>query len=236
MDVLILCGGLGTRLRPVIGEKQKVLTSVGGRPFLSILIDYFSRQGFRRFVLCAGYKAGDVDKAVPLTGPDKTVRIVSEPEPLGTGGALRFAAPHIQSEAFLVLNGDSFIRLDTDGFLAFHEKKKAMASVVLKKAHRRDEFGSVVLDETCRIVEFHEKKKAGESGLINAGVYCFTKGVMACFPKGKCLSLERDVFPQLAGGAFFGYRCGGEFLDIGTPERLKQAQDIFNTNEQRHQS
>src|SRR3989338_4143642 len=135
IDVLILCGGLGTRLRSVIGESPKPMAEFDHEPFLNVLLKDLREQRFQRIILCAGYK-GDVIEEY-YRGHDLGLEIIVSQElsPLGTGGAIQNVRHLIQSKTFLVLNGDSFCHLDYAEFLKFHDQKKAVASMEIGRAH-----------------------------------------------------------------------------------------------------
>ena len=111
-DFLILCGGLGTRLRAVTGETPKVMAQVQGEPFLDFLIRYLVKQGAKRIILCAGYKVEALKSHYQKIFKDIDLMFSVEPEPLGTGGALKNAQSLVKSEYVLGLNGDCFTPVD----------------------------------------------------------------------------------------------------------------------------
>jgi len=236
IDVLILCGGMGTRLRSTIGETQKVMARVGARPFLDIILEHIEHQGLRRVVLCAGYRADAVEEyyrskegrgGQSRPAPTLTIEFSNETEPLGTGGAIKVAEPLVKSQRFFVLNGDSFCPVDFKKFLDFHLFNKALASLVLSQAKERQDFGTVEIDNQQKVVAFKEKIKSDAAALLNAGVYCFEKDIFQYIPKQKKFSLEHDVFPNLVDKKFYGFVVNESFMDIGTPERYKNADSIF---------
>ena len=109
VTVAILAGGLGTRLRPAVADRPKVMAEVGGRPFLTRWLDCLAEQGFRRVVLCTGHRAAQVRAGLGTEHRGLSLSYSVETAPLGTGGALRHALPRLTSEVILVLNGDSYI-------------------------------------------------------------------------------------------------------------------------------
>jgi NDP-sugar pyrophosphorylase family protein len=222
MDVIILCGGLGKRLRGVINDKPKPMATIGQRPFLDILMSYTSRYEFRRFILCVSYMKEFIREY--YRGKEGIV-FSEEEKPLGTGGAIKKAEALLQSRSFLVMNGDSFISLDLNEFLAFHSRKQALASIALTPMKRVRGYGTVKLGDGGEVLSFDEK--SGEGTLINAGVYLFERDVLSLIPPGVNYSLEYDLFPQLIGKGFYGYQTEGVFVDIGAPEGYKRAQQIL---------
>ncbi len=226
-DVVVLCGGLGTRLRSTIGESQKVMAEVGDRPFLDFIIKEFSDQGFKRFILCAGYKAETVEGYYRDRKDSLIIEISRETEPLGTGGAVKNARRLIRTPYFFILNGDSFCPVELLPFLQFHVAKESSVSMVVARVQENRDYGAVVLDKEQRIQGFLEKQSEGNPALVNAGVYCFTKEAFSFMPHEPRFSLERDFFPKLINKKFYGFITDKEFFDIGTPERLSQARQIF---------
>jgi D-glycero-alpha-D-manno-heptose 1-phosphate guanylyltransferase len=227
-DALILCGGLGTRLRQAVADRPKGLAEVAGRPFLDILIDALLRQGLDRFVLCAGYGADQI-AARYAARRDAQFLISVEQKPLGTAGAVRHALPHVASDAFFVLNGDSWCEVDYGALHASHASRGARLSIVVVSHAGRDDAGTVALAEDGALLSFDEKAAAGErTRTVNAGIYLMHRSVIAGVPPGVAASLERDVFPQaLRNGGCYGFRVAGPLVDIGTPERYHAAQELL---------
>jgi len=219
-DIVILCGGLGTRLRKTIGEKQKTMAEISGRPFLDILLDYIAARGGKRAILCAGYHADDVEKYFE-SRKDLGIAISNEDEPLGTGGALKNAAALVHSQNFIAMNGDCFCPVDYQGLLDFHLSRNALATLTVSVMKGVSDYGTIRVDEQGRISAFEEKAPGGE-GLVNVGVYCFRKEILEIMPSGP-FSIERDFFPAITGRGMFAFVTQQEFLDIGTPQRLKEA-------------
>ncbi|MBI5594723.1 MAG: NTP transferase domain-containing protein [Elusimicrobia bacterium] len=217
---LVLCGGLGTRLRPSVGDVQKTLVDAGGEPFLERLLSWAARAGVRRAVLCAGYKGESVrDWASGRTPPPEVV-LSLEPRPLGTGGALGFAAPHVDAWPVLVLNGDSFCPVELSALAAVHLARGAAVTMTAVPAGGRKDAGTITMDASGRVSSFCEKKD-GIGGWINAGVYIFGREVFSAIPAGAS-SLERDVLPGLLERGVFALRTELPLWDIGTPERLAE--------------
>jgi Nucleoside-diphosphate-sugar pyrophosphorylase involved in lipopolysaccharide biosynthesis/translation initiation factor 2B, gamma/epsilon subunits (eIF-2Bgamma/eIF-2Bepsilon) len=233
---VILVGGLGTRLGEHVRETPKPMLDVGGRPFLLYLMAQAARHGFASFLLLAGYQADALrdyflcDEWRLLLSECEAVRnaqveILVETEPLGTGGALKAAAPHLH-ETFLLMNGDSYCQCDIGAVCRPFGKPSAVARMALRRVPDCGRYGKVELVNGC-VSEFHEKGEVSGPGLINAGVYCLRKEAAGMLPSGKS-SLESDLFPFLSRtGRLEGMDVGnGCFIDIGIPEDLKRARSI----------
>ena len=229
LDVVILAGGLGSRLAPVIDKTPKVLAPVQEKPFVQHLIDQVHSFGARRIVFALGHMALAVQTYLAkATPPALDVVTVVEPRPLGTGGALRFALPHIASETVLVMNGDSFVQADFCRFLAFHRSRPARVSMVVTRVPDAARYGLVDTDAQGRVTAYQEKvEAAGAAGDINAGVYCFEAEAIRAIPTGRPVSLEREVFPPLCGRGWYAMRGEFSFIDIGTRESYRMADTFF---------
>jgi NDP-sugar pyrophosphorylase family protein len=229
----ILAGGLGTRLRSVVADKPKVLAEVCGRPFLSYLLDPLADAGLRTVVLCTGYMGQKVQAAFKDSYRGMRLVYSQEPSPLGTGGAVRFAASHLVSPTILLLNGDSYCQVDVGAFWSAHCAAGAGATLVLVRVNDAGRFGQVELDEAGRILRFEEKGTRTGPGWINAGVYLVDRQWLEMIPADKAVSLEQEVFPGWIGRGLRGWRSSGRFLDIGTPESYRAAEEFFAARDAR---
>jgi NDP-sugar pyrophosphorylase family protein len=226
-DVVILCGGLGKRLRGVLDDRPKPMAEIEGRPFLDILINHVAKYGITRFILCTGFK-GDLIKRYYKNKRGRLIFVVSdENEPLGTAGAIKNAESFIESDMFLVLNGDSLCEIDMEDFIKFHIGKGALISIAVTMIESPVEYGVIRLDEDQKIISFGEKISRSGNDLINAGMYVFDKKILKEIPSGQKMSLEYDLFPGILNKGLYGYLSEKRLLDIGTPERLAMAKDYF---------
>lgn len=227
-DVIILCGGSGSRLKTVVSDRPKSMAEVNGKPFLSILIEQVSLYGFGRVILCSGYKAGYIRNYFSA-GLNKDIELVfsEETEMLGTAGALRNAEALIRTENVLVKNGDSFCNVNLKSFLEFHKINDADLSVVLTEMQGTLDVGSVQIDRFGKMLSFNEKTGSGTS-LVNAGIYLFKANTLKEIPPSVRASLEYDLFPRLVGmGRAYGFVTKEPMIDIGTPERYIKASSFF---------
>lgn len=215
---LVLCGGLGTRLRAAVGEAQKTMVDVAGVPFLERVLDWAAAGGVTRFVLCAGYQAETVRARFERRPAPPEFIVVAEPAPLGTAGALALARAHAGPGPVFVMNGDSLCPLDLAAMAAAHEAGDAAATVAVVVPGARVDGGFVVVDPDGRVTAF-EERRPGPGRVLNAGVYVLSAAALAGIPEGPS-SLERDVLPRLVAQGVRAFRTEAPLWDIGTPERL----------------
>ena len=153
-----------------------------------------------------------------------------ETEPLGTAGAIRFAASQSKiADTFLAMNGDIFSRISCADLVARHIASGAETTLALTAVPDPSRFGVVITDDEGHVQSFVEKPAEGSSSpsnnWINAGVYVMEPSVLSRIPEGRPVSLEREIFPQLAKeNALFACRSKAAWLDVGTPESYWQAQ------------
>jgi len=217
----ILVGGMGTRLGDITRAVPKPLLEVGeGVAFLDVVIEQVARQGFTDVILLAGYLGHLVRERYESrkAGPAQ-VRVLVEPEPRGTGGAVAFAR-EIVAPRFLLLNGDTFLDINMRALAG--EAADTEALIALRRVADSSRYGTVELAGT-RIIRFREKAP-GVVGpaVINTGVYVLNATILDRIRTLPC-SIERDIFPALAQeGRLMGAIREGYFLDIGLPETLER--------------
>jgi D-glycero-alpha-D-manno-heptose 1-phosphate guanylyltransferase len=230
MQALLLVGGFGTRLRPVLASSPKPLAEVGGRTFLELLICQLRSQGIRRIVMCTGYLGNQIEETF---GDGEqfgvTITYSQEMQPMGTGGAVKLASRNVALDPeFIVMNGDSFIEVDIGRLSRFHREHKGLATIAVRYVEDTARYGRVEPGPEGRIVKFLEKSNAGGPGLVNAGVYVFDTAILARIKDGPA-SLEQDVFPAILDSGVFAYEETGLFIDIGTPEDYAKAKLISSS-------
>jgi NDP-sugar pyrophosphorylase family protein len=225
IDVAVLAGGLGTRLRGVLDDTPKVLAPVGadGRPFLAHLLDRLTAAGVTRVVLCLGHLADRITGWLagdrPAAWPE--VVCVVEPRPLGTAGALRFARGALGSDPVLVLNGDTILDADLVAFAAAHAQAGTDASVLCVRVPDAIRYGQVEVGPGGLIRRFTEKRPG--AGTINAGAYLFSRRFLDRLEATGARSLERDALETAPPGTLYAHVTDAGFLDFGTPESLAAA-------------
>lgn len=232
----ILIGGQGTRLGEAVRTTPKPLLEVCGRPFVEHVMINLRRFGFTDFILLAGYQSGVVREKYGKGSAfaqelQASIRVIVEPSPMGTGGALKYASEYLEEE-FLLLNGDSifdFNYLDLCACENPQEPGDWLCRVALLPVEKATRYGFVEL-QGAKVHAFREKPPTPESGLINSGVYWLKSALLEFITTAPC-SLEQDVFPLLAAqGRMTGRVYRGYFIDIGIPADLQNAREHLTDN------
>jgi D-glycero-alpha-D-manno-heptose 1-phosphate guanylyltransferase len=226
-EAIILAGGLGTRLRSAVPDLPKCLAPVGGRPFLSYVTGYFRREGIEKFIFALGFKSGYFDTFFQTEFPNGGFDISQEEEPLGTGGAIRLACERVEGKTVLILNGDTFFRINLKALADFHTGRQAVCSLCLKPMRDFDRFGVVELADDGRVSRFREKQYY-PSGLINGGVYALEKTALTGQELPKVFSFEKDYLQAGREKKLYGLVQDRYFIDIGIPEDYRRAQTEIN--------
>ena len=154
------------------------------------------------------------------------IRYSKESQPLGTGGAVKLAAPLLRScSTFVVMNGDSFMESDFEELLRVHSTQKPLVTMAVRSVENASRYGTVQISSDHRVTGFAEKTGSEAPGIVNAGIYVFDSKVLPEIAQGAS-SLERDLFPKILGRGVYAVEQKGVFIDIGTPEDYAQAQQI----------
>ncbi len=236
MKAVILVGGYGSRLRPLTSDVPKQMLQVVGLTMLERVLDQLARFGVDEAVLSLGYLPEVFTSAYP-TGEARGIRLsyAVEDEPLDTGGAIRFAAESAKlDETFIVVNGDVLNEIDISKVVAFHHKRRALATISLIPVDDPSAYGVVTTDHRGRVTDFIEKppRDQAPTNTVNAGSYVLEPEALATFGCGERFSIERQVFPDLASrGALYAVASSSYWIDAGTPETLlRAAMDILVGN------
>ena len=219
MQVVVLAGGFGTRLRPWTYEIPKPILPMLDKTLLEHVVEVVPSDKVDEVVVAGGYKVDDIESYFRKADVSYDVRIVRETEPLGTGGALGNCRDVVSGQ-FVCLNGDIVSSLDMQVGLDLHQKNGGIGTLALWEVEDPTRFGIVGLDDEQRITQFKEKPAPEEvfSNLINAGSYLFEDDIFDYIPLGRS-SLEREVFPVLAEDRKLnGFSFDGYFIDAGTPK------------------
>lgn len=221
---VILCGGEGTRLRPITYEIPKPLMPVQGKALVEHLIDLFKKFGVTEIILSVGYKK---EKIKEYFGSGHklglAISYIEEDKPLGTAGGLRFLKEKI-NEPFFVTNGDELKDFDLVAMYKTHRSNKAKATIALTTVEDPSAYGVAEMSGS-RIVQFMEKpsKEKAPSKLINSGLYIIEPSVIEMIDEGMVM-FEKDIFPKIAQeGKLFGHPFSGQWFDTGTMERYERA-------------
>ena len=223
MRAVLLVGGEGTRLRPLTYETPKQLLPVAGKTLLERVLAPFLAFGLDELVLSLGYLPDRFRSAFPdgVVGATK-LRYVTEPEPLGTAGALRFALDETGwgAERFWVRNGDVVADIDLARLVACHERTGALATLSLTEVADPSSFGVVDCDEAGHVRAFVEKPPlaSAPTRMVNAGTYLLEPAALADVVPARMVSVERETFPALvAAGRLAAVADRAEWIDAGTP-------------------
>jgi NDP-sugar pyrophosphorylase family protein len=228
VKVFILAGGLGTRIRPLFPDCPKPLIPFDGKPFLQWQIELLAQQGFEEFVLCVGYLS---EQIIACFGDGSSLGVQIEysieSTPLGTGGALKYAAGSIDN-TIMLLNGDTYLNTNYVELVNRHQelvqRQQAIGSMSLVYRADTDRYGSVILTANSQIAEFHSRSPDLAPGLVNAGAYVFEPQILDFIPANQQISLEADIFTQIVKNQqnLYGIPIDGTFIDMGTVDGYNQ--------------
>lgn len=227
-EAVILAGGLGTRLQPVVKDLPKAMAPVNGRPFLEYLLDYLRSSGIARVVLSVGYRSEMIEKHFGSEHNGIEISYAVEKQPLGTGGGLRLALNQCTADHVLALNGDTLFQVDLKGFEKKYTESNAAAGIALRNVQDVSRYGAVKIDKNHRITHFGEKSSEPVPGLINAGIYLLNRAFFLAHTPEGAFSVEKDFFERLyPQGLIAGFVFDAWFIDIGIPEDYLRAQYEF---------
>lgn len=231
-DVIILAGGLGTRLSETVKNIPKAMAPVNGKPFLEFQLKQIHEAGLKRVILSTGYLGEQIREYFGNSYRELEILYSHENEPLGTGGAVKKAFERVQTPYALILNGDTLFRIDFDLFFQRNVEKLADVSIALRFVNDASRYGCVRINSEGNILAFEEKKPESAPGLINGGIYLVSARFFKGFDLPEKFSLERDFFGvQVQKSSFYGQVFGDYFLDIGIPEDYKRAQYEIGASE-----
>ena len=228
MRAVVLVGGFGTRLRPLTLSTPKQMLPVAGRPLIERVLAHLASHGIDDVVLALGYRPDAFTDAYPdARCAGVRLHYAVEPEPLDTAGAIGFAAREAGvAKRFLVVNGDVLTDIDLSALVAFHDAAGAEGTIALTKVEDPSQFGVVPTDDDGRVLAFVEKPPRDEAptDLVNAGFYVLEQSVLDRIPEGRRVNIERETFPAMVEcRTLYGWADPSYWLDVGTPERLLQA-------------
>jgi NDP-sugar pyrophosphorylase family protein len=215
-QVIILAGGLGTRLKPLTEKIPKPLVKINGKPFLEYKIKKIKDSGIENIILCVGYLGNLIER---YFGDGKNfgvnIKYSYEEKLLGTAGAIKNAEKLIDSDTFIVMNGDTYLDINLGEFLSFHRRKNSLVAIAVTSATNKleQELIDVKNEQICNFykrdtLEHKDYLKNNSNPLINAGVYVFNKEILSLIPPGIKVSLEQEIFPilpRMSAFEFNGY-------------------------------
>ncbi|OQW30835.1 MAG: phosphohexose mutase [Nitrospira sp. SG-bin1] len=229
-SAVILAGGLGTRLRSTVPELPKPMAPINGRPFLEYQLDYWISQGIGRFVLSVGYRHEAITRHFGSRYKGADIEYAVEEHPLGTGGGFLLAAEKVgHREPFLLLNGDTYFRVDWSILNTYALECDADWCFSLFKTSEEGRYMGMEVSPEGRITSLKSGVEQGPR-LANGGVYWVHPRILpgSRRPNEK-MSLESDLFPEAfaAGRRLFGVECTGTFIDIGVPDDYHRATTLL---------
>ena len=227
MRAVVLVGGSGTRLRPLTFALPKQMLPVAEVPMIQRVLAHLADNGVTEAVLSLGYRHEAFLDALPgARALGLHVTSVVETEPLGTGGAIGFAARTAGiDDRFVALNGDVLTDLDLAALVGFHVEKGAEATIALTRVDDASPFGLVATEDDGRVAAFVEKPAHAAPGLVNAGTYVLEPSVLERIPADRPASIERETFPAIcADRALYAMVSSSYWTDTGTPERFLRCQ------------
>ena len=234
MKAILLAEGQGTRLRPLTLHTPKPIVPIFDRPFLQYQIDLVRQiPAIDEIILSLNYQPGRIEEVFgDGSSLGVKIRYVVEPEPLGTGGAIKYAARGV-TDSVVVFNGDVLTRIDLAAVIALHQTRRARATIVLTPVDNPIAYGLVETHGDGRVKRFLEKPKPDEitTNHINAGIYVLEPETFDRIPDGVPWSIERKYFPSLVerNETFVAYVYEGYWIDIGTHEKYTQVhRDIMD--------
>lgn len=228
LEAIILAGGAGTRLRPIVDGVPKPLAPINGRPFLELQLDYWIGQGIRRCIISIGYLKEQIRGHFGSRYRECLIDYAEEREPLGTGGGMLLAAQKLrQGGPFLVLNGDTMFKADLMAMQQFHAENHALLSMAVCRLQNTDRFMGLKVSQGGRVQELN----ATGDILANGGVYLIDRSFASAlaWSPGARFSLENEFLPWLLknGARVFALSQEAMFIDIGVPEDYARAQTLL---------
>lgn len=229
MQVAILAGGMGVRLRPITEEIPKPMVEVDGKPFLFHQLNYLKKQEYRDFIILSGYLGHKIQEYFgDGSSFDLRIKYSQEDKLLGTGGALKKAESFLD-EKFFVIYGDSFLSLDYRmAEKAFIGKNKMGMIVVYNNSLNTDVKNNVAVDENLMVTEYDKDDPKPYFKYVEAGVLAFRKEILKLVKPAEAVSLEKTIYPELIKKKeLAAYPTKERFYDIGTTERLNEFRKVL---------
>jgi len=227
LKAVVLAGGFGTRLRPLTYSRPKSMLPIGPKPVLQYIIESLAKISFDEIIITTNYLQEQV-KNYFGDGSQFGVKLryPKEDKPLGTAGSVKNAEEFLD-ETFAVIQGDNITDLNIRAQLAFHRRKKAVATLAVIKVEQPWKYGLVNLDNDDRVIGFEEKPppEKCQSNLVNTGLYVLEPDVLGIIPQATPFDFAKDVFPRILRmkRSMYGYRARGFWTDVGNVEGFLEA-------------
>jgi len=227
-EAIVLAGGAGTRLKEVVADKPKPMALINNKPFLEYLLNYLAKNGIVHVILSVGFKAEQIQNYFGNKYRNLKISYATEDQPLGTGGGIRLALQNAKTENIFIVNGDTLFNVNLQKISDFHKKNKSDLTIALNEVKDGSRYGSILIDNTHKIVNFEEKKETKQEAMINGGTYLLSKRSFLNINFPEKFSFEKDFLEKYYNiKRFYGIVFSDYFIDIGIPETYKQAQTDF---------
>jgi D-glycero-alpha-D-manno-heptose 1-phosphate guanylyltransferase len=222
MEVIILAGGMGTRLRELVKDVPKPMAPIKGKPFLDYLLNWVMQYPVKKFVFAVGYKADVIKEYFGNSFQNIPIIYAEENQPLGTGGAITNALSFVSSAEVTIINGDTYFPIDLELFNAFHQKSGSSLSIALKEMTDFERYGSV--DLAGNVITAFKEKQPIKKGFINGGIYILNRAFLQNLNLPLQFSFEQTVLEkEVLTGKLNAMVFNDTFIDIGVPIDYKMA-------------
>jgi NDP-sugar pyrophosphorylase family protein len=230
MKAMILAAGLGTRLRPLTNDLPKALLPVSGRPLIQYTLLLLKKYGITNIVINLHHHGQKIMDELEDGGKlGLNISYSFEPEILGTGGGLKKVWHLLSDETFFVINSDILVDLNLDKVVEFHRRRKAVATLVLREDKNADDWGVLQIDSQDRIRQIRDQPACDEAGLIKrmfTGIHVLEPQIFRYMPSSGFFNIMDVYLDMLRRNEHIaGYTMKGYWIDLGTPERYRKAQE-----------
>jgi D-glycero-alpha-D-manno-heptose 1-phosphate guanylyltransferase len=226
MEIIILAGGLGTRLREIVADLPKPMAPVMDKPFLYYIFRWLQEYPVKKVILSTGYKSESISDYFGSLWGSINIEYVKEEIPLGTGGAIMNALSKTSGSDVLILNGDTYFPININKFYSSHKNNNNPITIALKRMKNFERYGTVECSDGS-VIRFNEKKFCPE-GLINGGIYLLSRNFLETRSLPAIFSFEKEILEKEAGSSSLkGLIFNNSFIDIGIPEDYYRAESIL---------
>jgi len=226
IEVIILAGGFGTRLKSRVKDIPKPMAKVNGKPFLNYILDYLVGYNTQRVVFSLYYKANVIKQYFKNRYKDIEILYSIDHEAFGTGGSIKTALLHTREENVIIINGDTFFQVYLNDLLSIHIQNLNDITMSLKPMQNIDRYGSVKVDGSGRILSL-KKQSQNTPGLIDGGVYIVNRRVIHYFKDKTHFSFNDFINNNIRNLKIGSMTINELFIDIGVPEDYDRAQELL---------
>ncbi len=226
-EAIILAGGFGSRLRDTVPDLPKPMAPIAGRPFLAWQMDYLLSLGVTRFIISVGYKADIIRNFFGCSYKGAGITYVEEHEPLGTGGAIKFALQQATHDRVFVFNGDTLCEANLEDLRKSTYNHNESIGILVKYVENAGRYGAIEFHSETKLVTRFGEKSSMHAGYINAGIYDVPRDLFADLSLDGNFSFETSVIPQFVNIDLYAQQSGNFFIDIGIKEDFLNAQTLI---------